>query len=117
MEVDAVVLNGELTLEQASPQLALLEVDEVSANPNPPALSNSDRWFDLLADKMAERRARVNDALYQMGHILIDAKKSLRGVWLKFLNDPRVGLHEREAEKMMRISRQVDGPDLGKVWD
>ena len=45
-----------------------------------------------------------------------EAKRGLgHGDFLRFLNDPGVGIEQRTADRMMGIAGQVDGSQLAKV--
>jgi hypothetical protein len=108
VEANTVAVTGDPTVEETSLQLVLPDIPRVPADPRPTALADAELLFEILANKMAERRAKIKSALCEMGHLLIDAQATLRGKWLKFLDDPRVGLNEREAQRIMRLARQAD---------
>jgi hypothetical protein len=69
--------------------------------------------FERLATLIADRGARMADALYDIGRALIQAKRALtHGVFLKFLKDARVCIEPRAAQLMMKIAHADDGRQL-----
>ena len=62
---------------------------------------------DLHARRYFDRRAKVQDGIFECGEVLLGAKAELpRGRWLPFLK--RINLSSRHAERLMRIARDAN---------
>ena len=62
---------------------------------------------DLHARRYFDRRAKIQEGIFECGEVLLGAKAELpRGRWLPFLK--RIDLSSRHAERLMRIARDAN---------
>lgn len=65
-------------------------------------------FFEVQAEKFYQKKVEVARGVIELGQILIETKEKLpHGSWIKWLEDSRVGFTERNAQRYMKITREL----------
>lgn len=67
-------------------------------------------FFEVQAEKFYQKKVEVARGVIELGQILIDTKKGFKGTkgeWTRWLEDGRVNFGERQAQKYMKITREL----------
>lgn len=65
-------------------------------------------FFEVQAEKFYQKKVEVARGVIELGQILIETKEKLpHGSWIKWLEDSRVGFTERNAQRYMKIAREL----------
>ena len=67
-------------------------------------------FYEVQAEKFYQKKVEVARGVIELGQILIDTKdgfKGQKGAWTEWLNDGRVGFTIFQANKYMKIAREL----------
>lgn len=70
----------------------------------------SNTFYEVQAEKFHQKKVEVARGVIELGQILIDTKegfKGQKGEWTRWLEDRRVKFGERQAQKYMKITREL----------
>lgn len=77
-------------------------------------------FFEVQAEKFYQKKVEVARGVIELGQILIDTKKGFKGTkgeWTRWLEDGRVNFGERQAQKYMKITRELGKTELKFGFD
>ena len=68
----------------------------------------SNTFYEVQAEKFYQKKVEVARGVIELGQILRETKKGLgHGNWLTWLKDDRVGFRSTQAEKYMKIDKEL----------
>lgn len=75
-------------------------------------------FFEVQAEKFYQKKVEVARGVIELGQILIESKEKLpHGSWIKWLEDSRVNFTERQAQKYMRVYKELGNTNHQFVFD
>lgn len=75
-------------------------------------------FYEKQAEKFLQKKTDVARGVIELGQILIDTKEGLQhGQWIKWLEDSRVNFTERQAQKYMRVYKELGNTNHQFVFD
>lgn len=80
----------------------------------------SNTFYEVQAEKFYQKKVEVARGVIELGQILIDTKEGFRGdkgAWTNWLKDGRVNFGERQAQKYMKITRELGKTELEFGFD
>lgn len=78
----------------------------------------SNTFYEVQAEKFYQKKVEVARGVIELGQILIETKEKLpHGSWIKWLSDSRVNFTERQAQKYMRVYKELGNTNHQFVFD
>lgn len=75
-------------------------------------------FYEVQAEKFYQKKVEVARGVIELGQILIETKEKLpHGSWIKWLEDSRVNFTERQAQKYMRVYKELGNTNHQFVFD
>ena len=75
-------------------------------------------FFEVQAEKFYQKKVEVARGVIELGQILIDTKEKLpHGSWIKWLEDSRVGFNRNQANKYIKIAKELSNVSYQDTFD
>ena len=78
----------------------------------------SNTFYEVQAEKFYQKKVEVARGVIELGQILRETKDKLpHGSWINWLKDSRVNFTERQAQKYMKIARELGDTNHRFIFD
>lgn len=75
-------------------------------------------FFEVQAEKFYQKKVEVARGVIELGQILIETKEKLpHGSWIKWLEDSRVGFNRNQANKYIKIAKELSNVSYRDTFD